>query len=181
MQCPVARTLERVGDWWSLLIVRDAMFGLSRFDEFRESLGISPNILSRRLKQLVESGILERRVRTKSPPVRVDYVLTSLGRAFEPLLLYLHNFGNTHFAKEGPSAVVVNRKSDRASDIQIVDSNSGLPATWPEFNIVPGPAAKQAMLDKLAKAQALVEENGNAASKVRKTARAGRRRTSIAR
>jgi DNA-binding HxlR family transcriptional regulator len=57
MQCPVARTLEHVGEWWSILILRDAMYGSTKFDEFREGLGISPTILSRRLKQLVSSGL----------------------------------------------------------------------------------------------------------------------------
>jgi DNA-binding HxlR family transcriptional regulator len=57
MQCPVARTLEHVGEWWSILILRDAMYGSTKFDEFREGLGISPTIQSRRLKQLVSSGL----------------------------------------------------------------------------------------------------------------------------
>src|SRR5215468_1659798 len=61
MQCPIARSLERVGEWWSILILRDASLGLTRFDEFQESLGIAPNILTRRLKALVEAGLLERR------------------------------------------------------------------------------------------------------------------------
>src|SRR5215467_13227165 len=61
MQCPIARSLERVGEWWSMLILRDASLGLTRFDEFQESLGIAPNILVRWLKSLVEAGLLERR------------------------------------------------------------------------------------------------------------------------
>ena len=61
MQCPIARSLERVGEWWSILILRDASLGLTRFDEFQESLGIAPNILTRRLKALVEAGLLARR------------------------------------------------------------------------------------------------------------------------
>src|SRR5258707_15443388 len=61
MQCPIARSLERVGEWWSMLILRDALLGLTRFDQFQENLGIAPNILTRRLKALVEAGVLERR------------------------------------------------------------------------------------------------------------------------
>src|SRR6266851_3686358 len=57
MQCPIARSLERVGEWWSIPILRDASLGLTRFDEFQESLGIAPNILTRRLKALVEAGL----------------------------------------------------------------------------------------------------------------------------
>jgi DNA-binding HxlR family transcriptional regulator len=155
MQCPIARTLERVGDWWSLLILRDAMFGLSRFDEFRRSLGISPNILSRRLKQLVENGILERRVE-RGPPVRVDYALTDEGRAFQPMLLLLTSFGNKLYAKEGEAASVVHRKTGRAADIRVIDKSSGLEVTWPEFHLVPGPAATAKMKDKLAAANRML-------------------------
>ena len=61
MACPIARSLERVGEWWSMLILRDAFQGLTRFDEFQKSLDIAPNMLTRRLKALVEAGLLERR------------------------------------------------------------------------------------------------------------------------
>jgi DNA-binding HxlR family transcriptional regulator len=148
MQCPIARTLERVGDWWSLLILRNAMFGTTRFDDFRNGLGISPNILSRRLKQLVESGIMERRVR-EGPPLRVDYVLTDEGHAFQPILLFLNSFGNRLYAPEGEAASVVHRKTGRRADIRLIDKNSGLEVTWPEFHLVPGPAADEKMKSKL--------------------------------
>lgn len=62
MLCPVARTLERVGEWWSILILRDAFYGLTRFDQFQTSLGIAPNMLTRRLDALVEAGRLARRL-----------------------------------------------------------------------------------------------------------------------
>src|SRR5450830_411479 len=62
LHCPVARSLEQVGQWWNILILRDAFYGLSRFDQFQESLGIAPSILTRRLNDLVESGLLERRL-----------------------------------------------------------------------------------------------------------------------
>jgi DNA-binding HxlR family transcriptional regulator len=58
-QCPIARGLDRVGEWWSMLILRDASLGLTRFDQFQQSLGIAPNILARRLNGLVEAGLLE--------------------------------------------------------------------------------------------------------------------------
>jgi len=158
MQCPVARTLEHVGDWWSLLIIRDAMLGLTRFDEFRNSLGVSPNILSSRLKQLVGSGIFERRVSADSP-VRVEYLLTERGREFEPVLLLLHTFGNKHFAEEGPAAVVVHRETGNATDLAIIDRISGREASWPEFCLAPGPAANQAMRAKLLYTSELLDRN----------------------
>src|SRR5271166_5905939 len=85
MQCPIARSLDRVGEWWSILILRDASLGLTRFDEFQESLGIAPNILTRRLKALVEAGLLERGRKSERPPGD-EYVLTEAGRDFRPVL-----------------------------------------------------------------------------------------------
>src|SRR3569623_1909885 len=67
-QCPIARGLERVGEWWSILILRDALHGFSRFDQFQQSLGIAPNMLARRLASLVKSGLLERRLYNQRPP-----------------------------------------------------------------------------------------------------------------
>jgi DNA-binding HxlR family transcriptional regulator len=96
--CPVARTLDRVGDPWSMLILRDAGFGLSRFDQFVESLGIAPNMLTRRLESLVEAGLLERRAYSEAPP-RHDYVLTAKGRDFQPVLVALKSFGDRHYPK----------------------------------------------------------------------------------
>ena len=77
--CPIARSLERVGEWWSILILRDALHGYTRFEEFRESLGVAPNILTTRLAALVESGFLERRQYSAHPP-RYEYVPTARGR-----------------------------------------------------------------------------------------------------
>ena len=100
MPCPIARTLERVGEWWSLLIVRDAFAGVSRFDDFRDSLGIAPNMLARRLAGLVDAGILERRRYSERPP-RDEYVLTERGRDLHPVLVELVAFGRKHFAAPG--------------------------------------------------------------------------------
>src|SRR5271156_6693251 len=102
MQCPIARSLERVGEWWSILILRDAFHGLTRFDQFRKSLDIAPNMLTRRLNALVESGLFERRRYNERPP-RDEYLLTERGRDFRPVLWALIAFGNKHFATEGPS------------------------------------------------------------------------------
>src|SRR6185369_1669713 len=86
MTCPIARSLERVGEWWSILILRDAFRGLTRFDQFQKSLDIAPNILTRRLAKLVEAGMLERRRYNARPP-RDEYVLTAQGRDFWPVLV----------------------------------------------------------------------------------------------
>ena len=78
MPCPIARSLEHVGEWWSILVLRDALHGLKRFDQFRKSLGIAPNVLARRLSCLVEAGLLERRRYSERPP-RDEYVPTARG------------------------------------------------------------------------------------------------------
>ena len=140
MQCPIARSLERVGEWWSILILRDASLGLSRFDEFQESLGIAPNILTRRLKALIEAGLLERRRYSERPP-RDEYVLTEAGRDFRPVLWALLAWGNKHFAPEGASVVVVDSKTGVEANPVLVDGNSGRPLTAPAFRSAAGPAA----------------------------------------
>ena len=88
MECPVARSLERVGEWWSILILRDAMIGMTRFDQFQKNLAIAPNMLTRRLNALVEAGLLEKRLYCEKPP-RYEYILTPRGRDFRPILLSL--------------------------------------------------------------------------------------------
>ena len=140
MQCPVARSLEHVGEWWSILILRDAFHGLTRFDQFQKSLGIAPNMLTRRLNALVESGLLERRLYSERPP-REEYILTERGRDFRPVLWAIMAWGNKHFAPEGPSVVVVNRQTGAIAEPVIVDRVSGLPMIPEFFRSAPGPAA----------------------------------------
>ncbi|KAF5884842.1 helix-turn-helix domain-containing protein, partial [Rhizobium sp. PEPV16] len=94
-KCPAARALDSVGDWWSMLILRDAFQGLSRFDEFQKSLGVAPNILTRRLKHLTEKGLFERRLYNQRP-ARYEYLLTDKGRDFFPVLMTLFSWGSRH-------------------------------------------------------------------------------------
>ena len=91
--CPIAQTLDLVGEWWSLLILRDAFRGIRRFETFQESLGVARNILSRRLTRLVAAGILERR-RYSERPVREEYRLTDKGRDLFPVIIALLEWGN---------------------------------------------------------------------------------------
>ena len=86
--CPIARSLTCVNEAWSMLILRDAGVGLTRFDQFRKSLGIAPTILTRRLSTLTEEGLLEKRRYSERPP-RDEYVLTAAGRDFLPVLVLM--------------------------------------------------------------------------------------------
>ena len=95
--CPIARTLEIVGERWTLLIVRDVLDGLSRFDQLQASLGIARNVLADRLNRLVEEGILERVPYSRRPP-RHDYRLTHKGRELEPALRALRRWGDQFVA-----------------------------------------------------------------------------------
>jgi DNA-binding HxlR family transcriptional regulator len=102
--CSIARTLELVGERWSLLILRDAFLGLRRFEQFHASLGIARNVLSSRLAGLVDAGILER-VRYQERPERHEYRLTERGRELSVPLLALMHWGDRHLAPQGPPRV----------------------------------------------------------------------------
>jgi DNA-binding HxlR family transcriptional regulator len=94
MPCPIARALDAVGEWWSLLIIRECFRGVRRFDDFQTRLGIARNILASRLKALVASGILEKRSLPEEGRRRNEYCLTAKGEAMKPILLALGDWGN---------------------------------------------------------------------------------------
>lgn len=148
MQCPVARGLERVGEWWSMLIIRDALHGIARFDEFQESLGIAPNMLIRRLGTLVKAGILEKRRYSLRPP-RYEYVLTERGRDFQPVIIAMQAWGNKHFAPEGASVLLVHAKTGALAEPVMIDRKTGRALTLPEYVVAPGPAAGEGTRRKL--------------------------------
>ncbi len=142
MPCPIARSLERVGEWWSILILRDAFHGLTRFDQFQKSLEIAPNMLTRRLNALVEAGLLERRRYSERPP-RYEYLLTERGRDFRPVLWALLAWGNKHFAPDGKSVLIVDSATGVEADPVLVDRASGRALVEPEFRAAAGPAARE--------------------------------------
>lgn len=93
--CPIARSLAFVGDAWSILILRDAHAGITRFDNFRKSLGIAPTMLTKRLSVLTEEGLLEKHRYSEHPP-REEYLLTEAGRDFLPVLFMIGAWGRKH-------------------------------------------------------------------------------------
>lgn len=137
-QCPIACTLERVGDGWTFLILRDASRGLTRFDQFQSRLGVAPNILTKRLGALVDNGLLEKRAYSSRPP-RYDYLLTDMGRDFGGVLTAMLAFGARHFAAEGASGQLVDRVTGRAAEPVLVDRVSGKPITATDFIYRAGP------------------------------------------
>jgi DNA-binding HxlR family transcriptional regulator len=123
--CPVARGALRMGDMWSMMILRDAALGITRFDDFRRSLGIAPNILTRRLTALVADGLLEKNRYSERPP-RDEYRLTACGRDFLPVLNALGEWGRTWFG-EGALSQLVEAETGRVIAPAVVDRATGRP------------------------------------------------------
>ena len=128
MHCSVAQCLEVVGEWWSLLIVRDAFLGVRRFDQFQERLGISRNILVQRLTGLVEHGVLER-VRYSEHPPRYEYRLTEKGLDLWPVLNAMRQWGDRHVAPDGPPLVLIHEGCGQVADAVTSCSQCGEPLT----------------------------------------------------
>ena len=95
LQCPLISGLNSVGDTWSMLILRDAHAGLTKFEQFKKSLGIVPTTLTKRLKALTEDGLLEKHTYSEKPP-REEYVLTDAGRDFLPILVMIGAWAHRH-------------------------------------------------------------------------------------
>jgi DNA-binding HxlR family transcriptional regulator len=111
--CPVARSLDVIGDWWSLLIIRDALNGLRRFGEFERSLGLAKNILTSRLKTMVDQGILELAPASDGSAYQ-EYVLTKKGQGLLPVLVALGQWGSDFLFERGePRLVALDRKKGR--------------------------------------------------------------------
>ena len=113
-KCPIARTLDVIGDWWSLLILRDAFLGKRRFSEFQKSLGLAKNILCVRLQKLVSHGIFEACPASDGSAYQ-EYALTEKGRRLYLVLVALRQWGETFLFKEGEL------------DLRLVDRESGQP------------------------------------------------------
>lgn len=109
--CPVARALDTVGDWWSLLIVRDAFDGASRFSQFQKSLAVSKGILTVRLRELVARGVL-RTTPVSDGSAYEEYILTECGRALFPVLVALRQWGEDHcFGPDEPHSVLIDNST----------------------------------------------------------------------
>jgi len=124
MDCSVAQSLEVVGEWWSMLIVRDAFLGVTRFEHFQRRLGISRNILRDRLNVLVEHGVFIRVSYSERPP-RYDYRLTEKGRDLWPVLTALRQWGDRWAAPEGPPVVMVHADCGEVANAVMVCEHCG--------------------------------------------------------
>lgn len=148
-ECPVALSLEHVGEWWSLLIMRDALQGLRRFDEFSRSLAIAPNMLTRRLNALVEAGLLDKRAYS-TRPLRHEYVPTERGRDLVGVIFAFIAWGNRHFAPSEDSVRVVEKATGRPLQPMMVDVESGKVVAWEDCEVAAGPGASDEMRERIA-------------------------------
>ena len=158
MPCPVARGLDRVGEWWSILILRDAFAGMTRFDEFQKSLGIAPTMLTRRLNALVAGGLVEKRRYSNKPP-RDEYRLTPRGKDFHPVLIAMLAWGNRHFTPEGVSIQIVEAATGEPADPVLIDRRTGRIVAEPDYVLAPGPAASDSVRARLARRIPLPEHS----------------------
>ena len=138
MNCSIGQSLEVVGEWWSLLIVRDAFMGVTRFDEFQERLGIARNVLNQRLSHLVGEGVLERVAYSERPP-RFDYVLTEQGRELWPVIVALRQWGDRWRAPDGPPLQLVHRQCGHVADLVMVCQQCGEPVGPTDVSAVAEP------------------------------------------
>ena len=135
LPCPIARTLDVVGEWWTLLIVRDALLGIRRFDDFKQT-GIADNILAARLKMLTEEGILERR-QYQARPDRYEYLLTDKGTALAPVIAALRSWGRAWTTGEDRSPRLVHKTCGHEGSAGLHCEHCGGSLTAEELALAP--------------------------------------------
>lgn len=126
MTCSIAKALDIVGDPWTMLVVRDAMLGVTRFEDFSSRLGIPRATLVARLAQLCERGVFER-VEYQERPRRNEYVLTVKGRALRPIVVTLMQWGDRWVRSDSPPTVLIDASDGHMIDPVLVDRGSGIP------------------------------------------------------
>lgn len=144
MTCSIAGALEWVGDRWTMLLLRDLFIGLSRFDEFRESIGIPPTTLSDRLKRLVQNGMVEKRPYQNNPR-REEFILTEKGRDFWPVMLSIAHFGDRYDASGQGAAPMRFVSRQTGGDVLLkVHAEDGVSPIDPaDIRTIAGPAADE--------------------------------------
>jgi DNA-binding HxlR family transcriptional regulator len=137
--CSIARSVDLLGDWWTPLVLREVFLGVRRFDDMQRSLGIGRNVLTQRLKRLVDEAMLDR-VRYQEKPDRFDYVLTEKGRDFYPVLAAMITWGDRWLAgAEGPPIVLRHTACGHDMTARVVCSECGEPIRAKEVRARIGP------------------------------------------
>ena len=138
--CSIARTLETVGDRWTMLVIRDAFLGVRRFEDFQRDLGVARNVLTDRLARLVNDGVLERH-RYQEKPERFEYRLTEKGIDLWPVLVSLMKWGDRYAAPGGPPTLITHRGCGGAVDERFRCVACGADVDARSSEARPGPAA----------------------------------------
>lgn len=137
--CSIAASLEVLGERWTLLVVRDALLGLRRFDDFQRSLGVARNVLADRLKRLVDTGVLDR-VRYQERPERYEYQLTAMGQTLAVPVVALMQWGDRHLAgPDGPPRVVRHRECGGRVQAKLVCARCRDAVRPADVDVLPGP------------------------------------------
>ena len=124
--CPIARTTDLIGDWWTPLVMREAFYGRRRFDEFQTALNMPRAVLAQRLARLVDEGMLTK-VEYEAHPPRYEYRLTDKGRSFWDVLAAMWRFGSDWLWPDGPDVMLVNRATGDEIRPRVVDERTGEP------------------------------------------------------
>jgi DNA-binding HxlR family transcriptional regulator len=133
-ECPVARALDAIGDWWSLLIVRDAFDGLRRFGDFQKNLGIAKGMLTTRLRKLVELDVLEL-VAASDGSAYQEYALTKKGRDLFPIVVSLRQWGEAHLYARGEAHSVMVDQAGQPVGALVLPSRGGRALTWSDTSV----------------------------------------------
>ena len=143
INCSIARTLEIVGDRWTLLVVRNALVGMARFDEFQRSLGIAANVLTDRLTRLVDTDVLERR-QYADRPARFEYVPTDKGEQLWPILAAMVAWGDHYYAPYGAPRLLQHTECAGTLNTQLICDACQSAAAPDEIVTTDGPGASAA-------------------------------------
>jgi DNA-binding HxlR family transcriptional regulator len=142
--CSIAKTLDVVGEWWTLLILRDAFRGKRRFDDFQSSLGLARSVLTARLRKLTEHGILERHAYSDHPP-RYEYQPTEKGLALFPLIAAMIHWGDTWAPSEaGPPVVLIHDTCGNVTQPMLTCPHCHGEVSAANSHSAPGPGARPA-------------------------------------
>lgn len=136
MPCPVARTVDLIGEWWTPLIIRDALLGARRFEDYKRT-GIADNILSARLKRLVEEGVLERR-KYQDGPARYEYLLTQKGRELLPVIAAIRDWGQKWTGGRDMSPRLAHRPCGHEVSASVYCAECGRPVQVAEIGVAAG-------------------------------------------
>ncbi|HHJ35753.1 MAG TPA: transcriptional regulator [Gammaproteobacteria bacterium] len=148
LNCSIANALDLIGEWWTILILREAFFGTCRFEDFQHHLGIARNILAARLRKLCDNGVLKR-VPIKEGAKRHEYKLTSMGRDLYPTLIALTQWGDRWLHEEGAPVRFIERATgDDIADVAI-RTKQGRELDARDLALIPGPGATDETRERL--------------------------------